>query len=281
MSTDSSPIWFITGVSTGFGNALAHSLLKRGYRVIGTVRKQEQIAPFEAHSGGRAKAVLMDVTDASQVHEGIQTALAAFGKIDVLVNNAGYALLGAVEELSEEDIRRQIETNLFGTLAVTRAILPAMRERRSGHIVNITSVGGFVGGAGWGIYCASKFGVEGFSDCLSLELAPLGIHVMIVEPGAFRTSLGSSGTTKTEHSISDYEGSVGKTRAWRAGSAGKEDGDPMKAAQAIIDAVEAENPPSRLVLGKDAVEAIRQKMSLVTAELDKWEAVSHAMDFDN
>jgi NAD(P)-dependent dehydrogenase (short-subunit alcohol dehydrogenase family) len=277
---DSSPVWFITGVSTGFGHALAETALRRGFRVVGTVRKQEQRASFEAQGSGRAKAVLMDVTNAVQVRDGVQSALAAFGHVDVLVNNAGYALLGAVEELSDEDIRRQMDTNLFGTLAVTRAILPAMRERRSGHIVNMTSVGGFVGGAGWGIYCASKFGVEGLSECLSLELAPLGIRVLIVEPGAFRTSLGSSGTTKADHPLADYEASVGQTRAWREGSAGHEDGDPMKAAQAIIQAVEAEHPPSRLVLGKDAVEAVRQKLSLMTAELDTYEAVSFATNID-
>ncbi len=192
----------------------------------------------------------------------------------------GYALLGAVEKLSEEDIRRQMETNLFGTLAVTWALVPAMRERCAGHIVNITSDGGFVGGADWGIYCASKFGVEGFSDCLSLELAPLGIRVMIVEPGAFRTSLGSSGTTGSKNPISDYDASVGKTRAWREGSAGKEDDDPRKAAQAIIQAGEAQDSPAYPVLGKDAVAAVRENLSFMAAELDKWEAISLATDFE-
>ncbi len=269
-----SRVLFITGASSGFGSALADAALQRGYRVTGTVRQERQVAEFEARAPGQAKAVCMDVTRPDEVRAGVQAAFMAFGQIDVLVNNAGYALLGAVEEVGDTDIRRQFETNFFGALDVTRAVLPSMRERRSGHIVNISSVGGFVGGPGWGFYCATKFALEGLSDCLAMEVAPLGIHVTIVEPGAFRTGLGSGGTTKIEPTIPDYEQTVGKTREWRESSAGREAGDPVKAAAAILQAVESPAPPLRLVLGADALQWVRAKIAQMNQELDRWESVT-------
>lgn len=274
-------VWLITGVSSGFGSALADTLLKRGHRVIGTVRQEAQRATFEARAPGQAKAVRMDVTRPSEVRSGVEEALAAFGQIDVLVNNAGYALLGAVEELEDADIRNQFETNFFGALEVIRAVLPSMRQRRRGHIVNISSVGGFIGGPGWGIYCATKYALEGLSDCLALELAPLGIRVTIVEPGAFRTKLGSTGTTAIAQSIEDYESTVGKTRTWREGSSGKEEGDPVKAAEAILKAVESPSPPLRLVLGADALQLIRNKLTQVSQEVDDWETVTLATAYED
>jgi NAD(P)-dependent dehydrogenase (short-subunit alcohol dehydrogenase family) len=280
ISSPTSRVWFITGVSSGFGSALAEAALQRGDHVVGTLRQETQTAEFESRAPGRAKAVLMDVTRPEEIKTGVAAALAAFGHIDVLVNNAGYALLGAVEELEEADIRRQFETNFFGALNVTRLVLPHLRERRSGHIVNISSVGGFVGGPGWGLYCATKYALEGLSDCLAMETAPLGIHVTLVEPGAFRTGLGSSGTTKTEKRLLDYEPTVGKTRQWRAGSAGQEPGDPMKAAEAIIRAVESPQPPLRLVLGADALQLMREKIAQMSQELDQWEAVTVATAYE-
>jgi NAD(P)-dependent dehydrogenase (short-subunit alcohol dehydrogenase family) len=274
MSSTEPRVWFVTGVSSGFGSALADVVLRHGHRVIGTIRQADLVTEFEARAPGQAKAVVMDVTRPQEVKSGVEAALAAFGQIDVLVNNAGYALLGAVEELEEADIRRQMETNFFGALSVTRAVLPHLRERQSGHIVNISSVGGFIGGPGWGLYCASKYALEGLSDCLAMELAPLGIHVTIVEPGAFRTSLGSTGTARIQNQISDYEQTVGKTREWREGSAGKEEGDPIKAAEAILKAVESPEPPLRLALGGDALQLMRAKIAQVTQDLDRWENVT-------
>ncbi len=273
------PVWFITGVSSGFGSALADAALSRGYRVVGTVRQDAQIQQFESRAQERARAVRIDVAKPEEVSAGVKAALSAFGQVDVLVNNAGYALLGAVEELTDADIRRQMETNFFGATEIIRAVLPHMRQRRKGHIVNITSVGGFVGGPGWGLYCASKFAMEGLSDCLAMEVAPLGIGVTIVEPGAFRTNLGVSGTTTLEDTISDYVPTVGKTREWRAGSGGQEPGDPIKAAEAILQAVDSPSPPLRLVLGADALQAVRDKLAQMTQELERWEATTLATLF--
>lgn len=268
--------WFITGVSSGFGRALADAALAQGDQVVGSVRQAAQIVEFEQRVPGRARAVQLDLTTPEAVHDGVAAALAAFGQIDVLVNNAGYALLSAVEEASDADIRQQMETNFFGAVAIMQAVLPHMRERRHGHIVNVSSVGGFVGGPGWGFYCASKFALEGLSDCLAMEVAPLGIKVTIVEPGAFRTNLGVTGTSTGGTTIDDYAATVGQTRAWRAGSSGQESGDPIKAAQAILQAVGAPEPPLRLVLGADALESVRGKLAAMTAELDAWESVTRA-----
>lgn len=272
-------VWFITGVSTGFGRAIAEVALSRGCRVVGSVRREEQVVSFEKLAPGRARAVSFDVARASAIAPAVGAATAAFGQIDVLVNNAGYALLGALEELSDDQIRQQMETNFFGAVSITRALLPHMRLRRTGHIVYITSVGGFVGGPGWSAYCASKFALEGLVDCLALEVGPLGLHVMTVEPGAFRTNLGSSGTTHVECLISDYDASVGKTREWRATSAGRESGDPMKAAEAIYNAVSSSHPPRRLVLGDDALQAVRSKLDYMKKELADWAAVSMGTSF--
>ncbi len=274
-------VWFITGVSSGFGSALADAALAQGHQVVGTVRKDAQVQDFEGRAPGRARAVRLDVTKPEEINAGAEAALSAFGQIDVLVNNAGYALLGALEELTDEDIRRQMETNFFGAVGIIRAVLPHMRQRRQGHIVNITSVGGFVGGPGWGLYCASKFALEGLSDCLAMEVAPLGIGVTIVEPGAFRTSLGSSGTTTVQKTIDDYAATVGKTREWRAGSSGRESGDPVKAAQAILRAVDSPNPPLRLVLGADALQAVRGKLEQMTQEADEWEPTTLGTAFND
>jgi len=272
-------VWFVTGVSTGFGRAIAAAALSRGCRVVGTARREEQVASFAKLAPGRTRAVSLDVARATTIAPAVRDAIAVFGQIDVLVNNAGYALLGALEELSDEQIRQQMETNFFGAVSITRALLPHMRLRRTGRIVYMTSVGGLVGGAGWSAYCASKFALEGLADCLALEVEPLGLHVITVEPGAFRTNLGTSGTTHVERPIGDYDASVGKTREWRATSAGRERGDPVKAAEAIYNAVSSEHPPRHLVLGDDALQAVRSKLDAMNKELADWAAVTTGTSF--
>ncbi|QMS86254.1 SDR family NAD(P)-dependent oxidoreductase (plasmid) [Nostoc edaphicum CCNP1411] len=270
-TTSQNRVWFITGISSGFGKALADTVLERGDYVFGTVRQERQIRDFEDSAPGRAFGVQVDVTKPKDVHAGVETAIASFGRIDVLVNNAGYALLGAVEEIEDQDIRRQFDTNFFGALDLTRTVLPHMRSRRSGHIINISSIGGLVGASGWGIYCGSKFALEGLSESLALEVAHLGIRVTIVEPGAFRTNLGGNGTTISQKVIEDYAESSGRTRQWRENSRGREPGDPVLAAKAIISAVESPEPPLRLVLGADALQFIRKKLTSLVQELDHWE----------
>lgn len=271
--TDNRKVWLITGSSTGFGRSLTEAVLKKSDRVIATARKPEHLEDLIQQYPDTAKAVHLDVTNAQDIHDAVNATIQTFGQIDVLVNNAGYALLGAVEEVTDTEIQQQFATNFFGALNVTRAVLPKMRDRRSGHIINITSIGGLAGGPGWGIYCATKFGLEGLSECMALEVAHLGIHVTIVEPGAFRTNLGTSGTPMAKE-IPDYAESSGRTREWRINNAGREPGDPKKAAEAIIQVVESDQPPLRLVLGEDAVNAVESKLNSLKAELDSWKEVS-------
>ncbi len=278
MTNNNSKVWLITGSSTGFGRSLSEAVLKQGDRVIATARKPEQLGDLANQYPDTAKAVRLDVTNLQEIQNAVNIALETFGQIDVLVNNAGYALLGAVEEVTDTDIEQQFATNFFGALNVTRAVLPKMRGRRSGHIVNITSIGGFVGGPGWGIYCATKFALEGLAECLALEVAHLVIHVTIVEPGAFRTNLGTSGTP-TAKEIPDYAESSGRTREWRTNTAGRELGDPQKAVQAIIQVVESDHPPLRLVLGEDAVNAAESKLNSFKAEIDAWKEVALSTAF--
>jgi NAD(P)-dependent dehydrogenase (short-subunit alcohol dehydrogenase family) len=264
-------VWFITGCSSGFGRVLAEAALAHGDRVIATARRLDQIADLSQRYNERCYVLPLDVTLPRQVHNAVEEGVAVFGQIDVLVNNAGYGLLGAVEEVEEDEIRREFETNVFGLLSVTRAVLPHMREQRRGTILNLSSVGGFSGFAGWGIYSASKFAVEGLSEALAQEVAPLGIHVTIVEPGYFRTNFGGSSMNATAREIPDYAPTSGQTRAYMAQISGHQPGDPARAAQAIIAVVESGHPPLRLVLGADALQRVRAKLASVTQELDAWE----------
>ena len=272
--------WLITGVSSGLGRALAEAVLGRGEVVIGTLRKSEQAAEFEALAPGRAIAMLLDVTDKSRVPDAVTQAIQAAGGIDVVVNNAGYGLSGAAEEVSDSEIRHQMETNFFGLVAVTQAALPFMRAQKRGHVVNISSVAGYKGILGMSIYSASKFAVEGFSEGLAAEAGHLGIKVTIVEPGAFRTRWSSNDAiVRSARVIEDYAPTAGAVRAGLAKMHGHQENDPAKGATAIITAVDSQHPPLRLPLGADSVLYLREKLTGMTQELAAWEAVSVATRF--
>jgi len=273
--------WLITGVSSGLGRALAEAVLRRGEAVIGTLRKKEQMAEFEALAQGRAHACQLDVTDKANVHSLVTRAIDASGGIDVVVNNAGYGLAGAAEEVSDAEMRHQMETNFFGLVEVTQAALPFMRAQRRGHVVNISSVAGYKGIVGMSIYAASKFAVEGFSESLAQETAHLGIKVTIVEPGAFRTNWSSStAIVRADKVIDDYAQTAGMIRAGLEQMNGHQENDPAKGAAAIMAAVDAERPPLRLPLGADSVRYLREKLAAMNAELDAWEEVASSTGFD-
>jgi NAD(P)-dependent dehydrogenase (short-subunit alcohol dehydrogenase family) len=271
--------WFITGASTGFGRLLAEEVLKAGGKVIATARKLDKIVDLEKQYPKSAKALLLDVTDVGQIDAAVAQAVAHFGRVDVLVNNAGYGVAGAVEEVSEAEFMPMFETNVFGLIHVTRAFLPHLRKQRSGHILNLSSIGGAVASAGMGYYNASKFAVEGLSEALAAELAPLGIHVTIVEPGPFRTDfLGRSGVVAEER-IADYDNTAGNMRRYFAENDGKQPGDPLRAVHAMMQVVESPTPPLRLLLGKSAVTRLRGKLDTWQKEIAAWERVSVGADF--
>ncbi|MDQ1153645.1 oxidoreductase [Brevundimonas sp. SORGH_AS_0993] len=273
--------WLITGVSSGFGRALAQAVLARGDRVAGTVRNTPALSAFEALAPGLAHGVVMDVVDPSAVTAAVSAVTQALGPIDVLVNNAGYGLVSGIEEASLDEIRAQFEVNVFGAVTVMQAVLPAMRARRSGTIVNVTSVSGLVGWPGLGVYSGSKFALEGITETLAQEVAPFGIGVMMVEPGGFRTDFAGRSRVEASSPIADYDGTVlSDCKAILHSHAGQERGDPALAAQAILTALEAEHPPLRLLLGSDAVSYLKDKISAQLSEVDRWEAVSTATDFE-
>lgn len=272
--------WLITGCSTGFGRALAEAVLAHGDRLIATARKPEQLQDLVELYPQQVRTFALDVTDKDSIHSAVSQAKEAFGRIDVLVNNAGYGTMGAIEEVSDEAIERQYDTNVFGTLNTIRAVLPIMRQQHSGHILNLSSTGGMVSFAATGIYCSTKFAVEGLSEALAKEVAPLGIKVTIVEPGAFRTDFNGRSLSVPEQQIDDYAETTGKFLEWLKQIDGKQPGDPEKAARAMIQAVESNEPPLRLALGEDAVNAIEQKLQSVKAELDEWRSVSLATAFE-
>ncbi len=271
--------WFITGASTGFGRLLAEEVLKAGGKVIATARDRDNVADFEAKYPQTARALPLDVTDAGQVDSAATKAFAQFGRVDVLVNNAGYGVAGAIEEVSQAEFMPMFETNVFGLLRVTRAFLPHLRKQRSGHILNLSSIGGVVAGPGIGFYNATKFAVEGISEALAAELAPLGIRVTIIEPGPFRTDfLGRSGVlAKTR--IADYDGTAGNMRKYFAENDGKQKGDPVRAVQAMMQVVESPDPPLRLLLGASALQRLRAKLDSWGKEISAWEQVTVGADF--
>ena len=273
MADNNVKVWFITGCSTGFGRVLTEAVLLHGNRVVATARKPEQLSEIVDQYPETAKAIRLDVTNPIEVRDAVSTALDTFGRIDVLVNNAGYATVGAIEEVSDNAIRHQFETNVFGALDVMRTVLPSMRKRKSGHILNISSVGGFVGFGGTGIYCGTKFALEGLSEALAKEVAPLGIKVTIVEPGAFRTSIGRSLVIPARQ-IDDYASTSGEVLKKLKDREGKEPGDPKLAAIAMLQTVESDYPLLRLALGADAYGAISEKLSSVKEELGAWKQVA-------
>jgi NAD(P)-dependent dehydrogenase (short-subunit alcohol dehydrogenase family) len=272
-------VWFITGASTGFGRLLAEHLLTLKAHVVATARKPAMLADLAEEYPTTAQVLELDVTKPAQIDTAVNDAVARFGRIDVLVNNAGYGLAGAVEEASEAEFMPMFETNVFGLIRVTRTVLPQLRKQRSGHILNISSMAGLVGAPGWGFYNASKFAVEGFSEALAAEVAPLGIKVTIIEPGPFRTDfLGRSGVEAARR-IPDYEATVGKTREYFHDQAGKQRGDPARAVEAMIAVVENPKPPLHLLLGKLALNRLQGKLDLWREEIAAWESTTLGADF--
>lgn len=271
--------WLITGVSSGFGRAVAEAALAAGHRVVGTVRSEAAGSAFEARAPDRAIGMVMDVTDEAAVHATVKAAEEATGGIDVLVNNAGYGLVGGVEEATMAEIRAQFEVNVFGAVAVMQAVLPFMRARRAGHILAITSVSGLVGWPSLGVYSGSKFALEGICETVAQEVAPLGIKMTIVEPGGFRTEFAKGSRVRTARIIDDYDATVGESRRILASHAGQEPGDPAKAAEIILRVAAMDKPPLRLLLGPDAMGYVDSKFAAWTAEIEAWRSVSLATGF--
>jgi NAD(P)-dependent dehydrogenase (short-subunit alcohol dehydrogenase family) len=271
--------WFITGASRGFGLRIARLALARGDNVVATARRVQDVEDaLGTHA--RLLALPLDVTDQKQAHAAADAAVARFGRIDVLLNNAGFGLLGAVEEATAEEVERLYRTNVFGLLNVTRAVLPHMRSQRSGRVLNISSIGGYRAGPGFGVYSSTKFAVEGLSESLHAELAPLGIHVTVVEPGYFRTDfLDSSSLSISSIGIADYNGTAGAVRGVAANLNHEQPGDPDKLAEVLVEFARAPNPPVRLPLGSDTVAAIEKKHASDALILEQWRAVSISTDF--
>lgn len=279
MASEHLPVWFITGCSTGFGRALATLVLERGWRAAVTARQPSQVADLVARHEGSGVALKLDVTDPKQIAAAVQAAEARFGAIDVLVNNAGYGYQTSVEEGDDVAIRALFEANVFGLAAMIRAVLPGMRARRRGHIVNLSSVAGFVGFPGSGYYAATKHAVEGLSDALSKEVGPLGIHVLCVEPGPFRTDFSGRSIQQTLSRYPDYEATVNTRLRTLAGRSGKQPGDPVRAAAAIIEAVQAPRPPRHLVLGAVGLENVRKSLAEKLEQIAAWEKTGLGADY--
>jgi NAD(P)-dependent dehydrogenase (short-subunit alcohol dehydrogenase family) len=271
------PVWFITGCSTGFGRELAMHLLERGYTTVVTARNPDDVSDL---ARVRNSLVLkLDVTDQDQIDKAIKTAEERFGRIDVLVNNAGIGYFAAVEESEEDQVRRMFEINVFGLSRLIQAVLPGMRKQRKGFIVNFSSIGGLCSFPALGFYNATKFAVEGLSEALWQEVEPLGIKVMLVEPSGFRTDWAGRSANESKHLIVDYAVTAGAWRRNVRAISGKQAGDPVRAAHAILQAIESPNPPHHLLLGNDAFEAATAKLQNLRKEFSSWEAVSRGADF--
>lgn len=261
-------IWFITGASSGFGRELANAAMDKGDKVVATFRKPEQAESFTKEAGDKGLGVQLDVTNTGQVMAGLQTALEKFGRIDVLVNNAGYGTVGAIEEFSMEEVRGQMETNFFGAIHLTKEVLPIMRKQGNGHIIQISSQAGFRAGAGFGLYNASKFALEGFSEALALEVAPFNIRVVIVEPGPFRTQFAGTSIKPAQNRIEAYrESPVARTYEYIKNVNGVQEGDPVKGARVIVDYVHNNNANLRLPLGRTPLQSLRAKLAHVEEDL--------------
>lgn len=273
-----SKVWLITGSSRGFGRSLAEAALAQGDYVLATARKPEQLNDLVERYKEQVRTFALDVTNAQQARAAVAAAVESFGRLDVVANNAGYANVASIEEADEADWRTQIETNLWGVIHVTRAALPILRQQRSGHILQFSSVGGRTGVPGLGAYQVAKWGVEGFSETLTREVAPLGIKVTLIEPGGFRTDWAGS-SMKIAEPGPDYQQTIGHMVEYRRMRGGQEPGDPARAAQAIITIVNEPEPPFRLLLGKDAVYHVRQIEQANLAEIERWEHISTSTDF--
>jgi NAD(P)-dependent dehydrogenase (short-subunit alcohol dehydrogenase family) len=270
--------WLITGASRGIGAEIALAVLAAGDQLIATARKKTDLDQFE--SNPNVLTLSLDVTDEVMVQAAVAAGLERFGQIDVLVNNAGFGILGGVEETSAQEVERVYRTNVFGLLNMTRAVLPSMRQRRRGHIINLSSLGGYRSTPGWGIYSSTKFAVEGITEALHDELAPLGIHATVVEPGYFRTNfLDGSSLQRTAMEIPDYAETVGKIRKLASSLSYQQPGDPTKLAQAMLQLANADTPPLRLPLGTDTLQAIAQKNAYVEQETAQWRALAESTDY--
>lgn len=274
-----SQIFLITGVSSGLGRAFAEGALAAGHRVIGTVRRVSDADAFAALAPDRAHPLVLNVTDFDAIPAAVAEAEHRAGPIDVLVNNAGYGHEGVLEESLMDDLQRQFAANVFGPVAMIKAILPGMRERRRGHIVNVTSMGGFITMPGISFYCGSKFALEGISEALGKEVAGFGIRVTALAPGQFRTDWAGRSMERTPRSIVDYDVVMDPIRAGRQANSGNQPGDPAKAAQALLALVQAENPPVRLFLGDDALGLVKQKLETMNAEVAAWDGLSRSTNF--
>lgn len=272
-------VWFITGCSTGFGRELAKAVLDRDYHAVITARDPNKIQGFISGRDSRALALRLDVTDAAQVTDAVKQAEATFGSIDVLVNNAGITYFSSIEEGDLDEVHALFETNFFGLVRVIQTVLPGMRRRRQGRIVNISSIGGLRSLSGVGYYHATKFAVEGLSEALAKEVEPLGIKVLLVEPSAFRTGFTERSARESRQRIEDYAPTAGATRQQIRLIGGREPGDPARAATAIIKAVESPTPPLRLLLGRDALQDARAKLELLRRDFDNWAETTSSADF--
>lgn len=279
MAVATSRTFLITGVSSGLGRAFAESALHVGHRVIGTVRRAADAEAFAALVPDRAHPLVLDVTDFDAIPAAVANAERQVGVIDVLVNNAGYGHEGVLEESSIDDLQRQFSANVFGPVAMVKAVLPGMRERRRGHIINVTSMGGFITMPGLSFYCGSKFALEGISEALGKELASFGIRVTALAPGQFRTDWAGRSMDRTPRTIHDYDAVMDPIRAARQAKSGNQPGDPTKAAQALLALVESESPPVRLFLGDDALSLVEQKLKAMKVELGTWDALSRSTSF--
>ena len=279
MAETSPPVWLITGCSTGFGRELATQVLARGWRAVVTARDAAKVADLVQGHEDRALALALDVDQRAQVDSVVAQAEAKFGAIDVLVNNAGYGYLAAIEEGEDAEIRAMFETNLFGLIAATQAVLPGMRARRRGHIVNISSIGGLVSFPATGFYHATKYAMEGLSESLAQEVAPLGIKVTVVEPGPFRTDFAGRSIRQSAIRIDDYEPTAGLRRSQTEARHGKQVGDPVRGVEAIIAAVQSSQPPLHLLLGKPALGLARAKLDSLKQEFDSWEKTTLGADY--
>ncbi|EPJ6838014.1 oxidoreductase [Stenotrophomonas maltophilia] len=273
-----SRLLLITGVSSGFGRALAQQALLAGHRVVGTVRNESDRQAFETLAPGRAFGRLLDVTDADAINALVTDIETNVGSIDVLVNNAGYGHEGILEESTLAELRHQFEVNVFGPAALIKAVLPHMRARRRGHILNITSMGGFITMPGIAWYCGSKFALEGISEVLGKEVAPFGIHVTAVAPGSFRTDWAGRSMARAPRSIEDYDALFDPIRSAREAKSGHQLGDPVKAAQAMLQVIDSDAPPSHLLLGSDALQLVRAKLASMAGSIDTWEHLSRSTD---
>ena len=272
MKKNEQAVWFITGASSGFGKAFAEYAISQQYNVVVTARRTDKLATIKALAPDRVEAIGMDVTNNKEIAAAVEQAIRRFNRIDVLINNAGYGIVGGVEETPEAELRALMDTNFFGAVALSKMLIPQFRKQQSGAIVNISSLGGQLSYPGFGAYSASKFALEGVSEAMATELGPLGIKVLIVEPGQFRTDLAGEAMRHMPE-IDAYKDTVGKTREFARSMGGTQPGDPLKAAAAIDKALRAEKTPLRLQLGMDAIDAVRQHSEALLKDLGEWEQV--------